>query len=313
MTPDRTHALSVLSSPNSQPLYSSFPLRSSDGLAGLAATLPAVQSGANGVVSLCNGLGGLGEDQLDVARVRHVGVDLKASLGEVFVRRWIQHTRPWARYVRLRCLGAWLTWMCLTIKLLVSRPLVSALASAFLRRPRRNSADLTGQRALETPKALPVIVRQHLTLKIALQPRLQSQHRNQPSRESTTASFCLRFSPVSRLKKRYALTLCGAASAASVPPHGDGLLVLQNIAEVGEGALKLPSVDGLGSLAGVLEGGAEVAAASPRGLLVGDLSSVADLGCQLAGVADFDEHDACIVSQSQHVHRRATYHRGCAA
>jgi hypothetical protein len=25
-----------------------------------------------------------------------------------------------------------------------------------LRRPRRNSADLTGQRALETPKALPV-------------------------------------------------------------------------------------------------------------------------------------------------------------
>ncbi len=64
--------------------------------------------------------------------------------------------RPWARYVRRRCLGAWLTWMCLTISLEVSRPLVSALASAFLRRPRRNSADLTGQRALDTPNCLPV-------------------------------------------------------------------------------------------------------------------------------------------------------------
>ena len=65
--------------------------------------------------------------------------------------------------MRLRCLGAWLTWMCLTIKLAVSRPLVSALASAFLSRPRRISADLTGQRALETPKALPTEV-SHLRL-----------------------------------------------------------------------------------------------------------------------------------------------------
>jgi hypothetical protein len=63
--------------------------------------------------------------------------------------------------VRLRCLGAWLTWMCSTTKLEVSRPLVSALASAFLRRPMRISADLTGQRALETPKALPAGVSQN--------------------------------------------------------------------------------------------------------------------------------------------------------
>jgi len=58
--------------------------------------------------------------------------------------------------VRLLCFGAWLTWMCLTIKLLVSRPLVSAFASAFLSRLSRNSADLTGQRALLTPNCLPV-------------------------------------------------------------------------------------------------------------------------------------------------------------
>src|ERR1700742_3805595 len=64
--------------------------------------------------------------------------------------------RPWARYVRRRCLGAGLSWMCLTISFEVSTPLVSALASAFLRRPRRNSADLPGHRALETPNCLPV-------------------------------------------------------------------------------------------------------------------------------------------------------------
>ena len=59
--------------------------------------------------------------------------------------------------MRRRCLGAWLTWMCLTIKEPVSKPLESALASAFLRRPRMNSADLAGQRALETPNCLPNI------------------------------------------------------------------------------------------------------------------------------------------------------------
>ena len=94
--------------------------------------------------------------------------------------------------------------------------------------------------------------------------------------------------PVSQLRfplfhnptKITTLTLCSAASAAGVPPHGDGLLVLENISEEGEGALKLPAVDGLGSLAGVLERGAEVAAASPGGLCVVDRGGcVADLRC----------------------------------
>lgn len=58
--------------------------------------------------------------------------------------------------MRLRPLGAWLTWMCLTTRLPVSRPLVSALASAFLRRSERKVADLTGQRALLTPHCLPM-------------------------------------------------------------------------------------------------------------------------------------------------------------
>ena len=76
--------------------------------------------------------------------------------GRVRVRIKIGHTRPWARYVRRRCLGAWFTWICLTIRLLVSRPFVSAFASAFFRRPRRNSADFLGQRAFETPNCFPV-------------------------------------------------------------------------------------------------------------------------------------------------------------
>lgn len=68
---------------------------------------------------------------------------------------------PWALYVRRRCFGAWLTWMCLTIRFSVLRPLASALASAFLRRPTRNSADLTGCLAFETPNCLPNNAGQH--------------------------------------------------------------------------------------------------------------------------------------------------------
>jgi hypothetical protein len=75
------------------------------------------------------------------------------------------------------------------------------------------------------------------------------------------------------------LTLCGAASAAGIPPHGNSLLLFQDIAQKGKGTLKLPSVDGLGRLAGVLERGTKVAAASPGGLCVVDARCcVADLG-----------------------------------
>jgi hypothetical protein len=54
--------------------------------------------------------------------------------------------------------------------------------------------------------------------------------------------------------------------------------VLQDIAEVGEGALELPAVDGLGSLAGVLEGDAEVAAAGASRLCA------VDAGCSVANL-----------------------------
>jgi len=62
--------------------------------------------------------------------------------------------------------------------------------------------------------------------------------------------------------------------------------MLEHIVEKGEGALKLPSVDSLRSLAGVLERGAEVAAASPGGLCVVDGGvCVANLRAQLACTA----------------------------
>lgn len=52
-----------------------------------------------------------------------------------------------------------------------------------------------------------------------------------------------------------------AAGTASVAAHGDGLLVVLDVLEELDSTLELPAVDGLGSLAGVLEGDAEVGTA----------------------------------------------------
>ena len=57
------------------------------------------------------------------------------------------------------------------------------------------------------------------------------------------------------------ITLGGAAGAAGVAAHGDGLLVRLDVLEESHGALELPAVDGLGGLAGVLEGDPEVGTA----------------------------------------------------
>ena len=58
------------------------------------------------------------------------------------------------------------------------------------------------------------------------------------------------------------LALGGAADRASVPAHGDSLDLLLDVLEEGNSALQLPAVDGLGGLAGVLEGHAQVGTAS---------------------------------------------------
>lgn len=56
-------------------------------------------------------------------------------------------------------------------------------------------------------------------------------------------------------------TLGGSASAAGISSHGDGLGVLLDVLEEGHSALQLPAVNGLGGLAGVLEGHSEVGTA----------------------------------------------------
>jgi len=56
-------------------------------------------------------------------------------------------------------------------------------------------------------------------------------------------------------------TLGAAAGAAGISSHGDSLLVLLDVLEEGNSALQLPAVDGLGGLAGVLEGDSQVGTA----------------------------------------------------
>jgi hypothetical protein len=68
------------------------------------------------------------------------------------------------------------------------------------------------------------------------------------------------------------LALSGTASATGVSSHGDSLLVLLDVLEEGHGTLELPAVDGLGGLAGVLEGDTEVGTAGAGRLGGLDLS-----------------------------------------
>lgn len=150
--------------------------------------------------------------------------------------------------------------MCLTIKFSVFSPLVSAFASAFLSRLERNSADLTGQRALLTPNCLPV-------------PHHPYQHVFFPLYSSNASSHVTASSLAMGIR-----TLGSTASAPSIAPHGHGFGVVLDVLEVGQGAAELPAIDGLGRLAGVLEGDTEVGAASARALGRVDVGGcVADL------------------------------------
>lgn len=72
-------------------------------------------------------------------------------------------------------------------------------------------------------------------------------------------------------------TLGSTASAPGISPHWHSLALLLDVLEVGEGALKLPAVDGLGGLASILEADSQVRATSAGALSGFDLGrSVAD-------------------------------------
>jgi hypothetical protein len=90
-------------------------------------------------------------------------------------------------------------------------------------------------------------------------------------------------------------TLGGAADGTGVPAHGDSLLVLLDVLEELNGALKLPSVDGLSRLARVLERDTEVGTARAGGLRRLDLGgSVTGLMAIKMSVFLF-QRPACVV------------------
>jgi len=66
------------------------------------------------------------------------------------------------------------------------------------------------------------------------------------------------------------LALSGTASAASISPHWDSLLVLLDVLEKLERAVELPAIDGLRSLAGVFVRDTEVRTSSAGALAVVD-------------------------------------------
>jgi hypothetical protein len=125
---------------------------------------------------------------------------------------------------------------------------VSALASAFLSRSRRNDADLTGCRARSWPNALPGDV---------LSVHGFVVHRGDGCRPQ----FC----PAPHMSSPH--TLCSPSSATSVSSHGDGLLQLLDVLQVFDCSVEFPAVDSLCCLAGVLEADSEVGASAASRLL----------------------------------------------
>lgn len=173
--------------------------------------------------------------------------------------------------------------MCLTIRLPVSRPLESALDSAFLSSWRRNSADFTGHRARDTPHCLPVHQFVSVNDLCALKCHPCASHRLceslsrwncespdiQPITDlrMTTSAALIRCNR----NRKSIRTLGGAADGASVAAEGNSLGLLLDVLEELHGALQLPAVDGLSGLASVLEGDTEVGTAGAGRLGGNDL------------------------------------------
>jgi hypothetical protein len=189
-------------------------LSGGDGLAETGAALPRGQVGvaAGNLVGLLDNLLTLGQDELDVAGVRHVGVD--ATVGTV-----------------------------------CSPPLLGGLVDLDVL-----DDQVAGVKTLGVGVGLSVL-------------------------QETEQELGGLDGPAS-LGDTKLLALGGAASAAGVAAHGDGLLVLLDVLEEGDSTLQLPAVDGLGGLVGVLEGDAEVGTAG-----AGRLGGL-DLGRGVSGHLD---------------------------
>lgn len=201
----------------------------------------------------------------------------------------------------------------------MSRPLESAFDSAFLRSWSRNSADLTGQRARETPQALPIchfvsffpcnLSDCHSSILFVQLSFLQvdiDRSSFQALYENRSSST---FPPIEMASNRLELvtiastgssrTLGSAADGAAVAAHGDSLALLLDVLEELDGALELPAVDGLGGLAGVLEGHTQVGTAG-AGRLGGN-----NLGGSVPNLFDAKKEQRsafCIVADRSYSH-----------
>ena len=91
---------------------------------------------------------------------------------------------------------------------------------------------------------------------------------------------CARIISIASSQSSMPHTLSGTASAASISPHWDSLLVLLDVLEKLERAVELPAIDGLRSLAGVFVRDTEVRTSSAGALAVVDGScGVSDHRC----------------------------------
>jgi len=252
----------------SPPLLPLFLSRGSDGLADGAATLPGVQAALEGLGTLLDDLSTLGEDELDVGGVGHVRVDL-GLLGCIYAI-WTGCTYTTVSTVSApSLLGSLVDLDVLDDQVLSVETLGVGVGLGVLEETDEDLSGLDGPAGLGDTESLACSSQRVLGQLLTCTP-LQSA-RIPLFQCILPSNFRVRV----RLGR---LTLSSASSAASVPPHGNGLLVLQDISEVGERAVELPAVDGLGGLAGVLEGNAEVAAAG-----AGRLCAV-NGGCSVANL-----------------------------
>lgn len=160
----------------------------------------------------------------------------------------------------------------------MSRPLVSAFASAFFRRPRRNSADLTGQRARETPNCFPN-ERKGISSVVRFLVAFDQRENGKSMIISFPCSHAILHRKYSLENHEKNLTLRASTCASSIPPHRHGLLMRDNIIQICDCALQFPPVDRLCRFTGVFEGNAEVGTASSSGFAGFDCCCcVADLG-----------------------------------
>lgn len=186
-------------------------------------------------LSLGNNLLALGKDQLDVAGVRHVWVDLERQL--VMCSQTYGRVATYATVCTV-CAAA-LLWCLVDLDVLYDK--------------------VTGIEALGIGVGLSVLEETKKELGRLDGPAGAGDTESLAYRSISPCSCKISHSKISCGDNKR--TLGGATGSAGVPPHGNGLLVLLDVLEELHGTLELPAIDGLGGLAGVLEGHTEVCSA----------------------------------------------------